>query len=64
LALVMTGGMQHNGYLALTCNDLNFIHGTVSVSRTLEWRRADGGFADSERLRSPASSNARVGLYP
>ena len=51
-ALAMTSGMRPSEYLALTWNDLDLDHGTVSISRTLEWRKGGWQFADTKRLRS------------
>jgi integrase len=38
-ALAMTTGMRPSEYLALTWSDFNLESGTVSVSKTLEWRK-------------------------
>jgi integrase len=51
-ALAMTSGMRPSEYLALTWNDLDLDHGTVSISRTLEWRTGGWQFADTKRSRS------------
>lgn len=51
-ALAMTTGMRPSEYLALTWNDLDLDHGTVSISRTLEWRQGGWRFADTKRSRS------------
>ena len=51
-ALAMTTGMRPSEYLALTWNDLDLDHGTVSISRTLEWRKGGWQFADTKRSRS------------
>ena len=51
-ALAMTSGMRPSEYLALTWNDLDLDHGTVSISRTLEWRKGGWQFADTKRSRS------------
>lgn len=51
-ALAFTTGMRPSEYLALTWRDLNFSNGTVSVSRTLEWRKGGWQFADTKRARS------------
>lgn len=52
LPLAMTTGMGPSEYLALTWNDLDLDRGTVSVSRTLEWRKGGWQFADTKRPRS------------
>ena len=52
LALAMTTGMRPSEYLALTRNDVDLSHGTVSVSHTLEWRKGGWDFADTKRSRS------------
>jgi integrase len=52
LAVAMTTGMRPSEYLALTWNDLDLDHGTVSISRTLEWRKGGWQFADTKRSRS------------
>jgi integrase len=51
-ALAMTTGMRPSEYLALTWNDLDLEHGTVSISRTLQWRKGGWQFADTKRSRS------------
>jgi integrase len=51
-ALAMTTGMRPSEYLALTWNDLDLDHGTVSISRTLEWRKGGWQFADTKRSQS------------
>jgi integrase len=51
-ALAMTTGMRPSEYLALTWNDLDLDGGTVSISRTLEWRKGGWQFADTKRPRS------------
>ena len=51
-ALAMTSGMRPCEYMALTWNDLDLDHGTVSISRTLEWRKGGWQFADTKRSRS------------
>lgn len=38
-ALAMTTGMRPSEYLALTWSDIDLVRGTVSVSRTLEWKK-------------------------
>jgi integrase len=48
-ALAMTTGMRPSEYLALTWNDLNLNVGTISISRTLEWRKGGWQFADTKR---------------
>jgi integrase len=48
----MTSGMRPSEYLALTWNDVDLSHGTVSVSHTLEWRKGGWEFADTKRSRS------------
>ena len=52
LALAMTTGMRPSEYLALTWNDIDLDRGTVSVSRSLEWRKGGWQFADTKRPRS------------
>lgn len=52
LAFAMTTGMRPSEYLALTWNDLDLDRGTVSISRTLEWRKGGWQFADTKRSRS------------
>jgi integrase len=51
-ALAMTTGMRPSEYLALTWNDLDLDGGTVSICRTLEWRKGGWQFADTKRPRS------------
>ncbi len=51
-ALALTTGMRPSEYLALTWTDFNFEHGTVSVSKTLEWRAKGWCFEDTKRERS------------
>ncbi|MGD0458194.1 MAG: site-specific integrase [Terriglobia bacterium] len=51
-ALAMTTGMRPSEYLALTWPDVDLGRGTVSVSRTLEWRKGGWQFADTKRSRS------------
>jgi integrase len=51
-ALAMTTGMRPSEYLALTWNDVDLSHGTVSISRTLEWRKGGWKFAETNRSRS------------
>jgi integrase len=51
-ALAMTTGMRPSEYLALTWNDLDLERGTVSICRTLEWRKGGWQFADTKRSRS------------
>ena len=51
-ALAMTTGMRPSEYLALTWADIDLVRGTVSVSRTLEWKKGGWQFADTKRLRS------------
>jgi integrase len=41
-ALAMMTGMRPSEYLAPTWADIDLVQGTVRVSRTLEWARADG----------------------
>jgi integrase len=48
----MTTGMRPSEYLALTWADVDLGRGTVSVSRTLEWRKGGWQFADTKRSRS------------
>lgn len=52
LALAMTTGMRPSEYLALTWSDFNLERGTVSVSKTLEWRKGGWRFEDTKRERS------------
>src|SRR6266404_2991896 len=52
LALAMTTGMRPSEYLALTWNNIDLERGTVSVSRSLEWRKGGWQFADTKRPRS------------
>jgi integrase len=51
-ALAMTTGMRPSEYLALTWTDIDLVHGTVRVSRTLEWGKGGWQFADTKRPRS------------
>jgi integrase len=51
-AVAMTSGMRPSEYLALTWNDVDLSHGTVTVSHTLEWRKGGWKFADTKRSRS------------
>ena len=51
-ALAMTTGMRPSEYLALMWNDLDLDHGTVSISRTLEWQKGGWQFADTKRSGS------------
>ncbi len=51
-ALAMTTGMRPSEYLALIWADIDWVRGTVSVSRTLEWRKGGWQFADTKRPRS------------
>jgi integrase len=51
-ALAMTTGMRPSEYLALTWSDFNLERGTVSVSKTLEWRKGGWRFEDTKRERS------------
>jgi len=50
--LAMTSGMRPSEYLALTWADIDLVRGTVSVSRTLEWKKGGWQFADTKRSRS------------
>lgn len=50
--LAMTSGMRPSEYLALTWADIDLVRGTVSVSRTLEWKTDGWQFADTKRSRS------------
>lgn len=52
LALAMTTGMRPSEYLALTWSDFDLDRGTVSISKTLEWRKGGWHFADTKRERS------------
>jgi len=47
-ALAMTTGMRPSEYLALTWADIDLVRGTVSVSRTLEWKKGGWQFADTK----------------
>jgi integrase len=38
-ALALTTGMRPSEYLSLTWNDVDLDRGTISISRTLEWRQ-------------------------
>jgi integrase len=51
-ALAMTTGMRPSEYLALTRADIDLVRGTLSVSRTLEWKKEGWQFADTKRSRS------------
>src|SRR5215472_13899264 len=51
-ALAMTTGMRPSEYLALSWNDDDLHRRTVSVSRTLEWRKGGWQFVDTKRSRS------------
>jgi integrase len=51
-ALAITTGMRPSEYLALTWSDFDFERGTVSVSKTLEWRELAWYFEDTKRERS------------
>jgi integrase len=51
-ALALTTGMRPSEYLALTWTDFNLECGTVSVSKTLEWRKGGWCFEDTKRERS------------
>jgi integrase len=51
-ALAITAGMRPSEYLALNWPDFDLAHGTVSVSKTLEWRKGGWGFEDTKRERS------------
>lgn len=50
--LALTTGMRLCEYLALTWTDFNLDRGTVSVSKTLEWRTGGWCFEDTKRERS------------
>ena len=52
IALAMTTGMRPSEYLAFTWNDIDLDSGTVSVSRSPEWRKGGWQFADTKRPRS------------
>ena len=54
LALALTTGMRPSEYLALTWTDFNLDRGTISVSKTLEWRTGGWCFEDTKRARSGA----------
>jgi integrase len=51
-ALALTTGMRPSEYMALTWTDFNLDRGTVSVSKTLEWRTGGWCFEDTKRERS------------
>src|SRR5260370_802682 len=51
-ALALTTGMRPSEYLALTWTDFDLERGTVSVSKTLEWRKGGWCFEDTKRERS------------
>ena len=51
-ALALTTGMRPSEYLALTWTDFDLERGTVSVSKTLEWRTGGWCFEDTKRERS------------
>ncbi len=51
-ALAMTTGMRPSEYLALTWTDFDLERGTVSISKTLEWRKGGWRFEDTKRERS------------
>jgi integrase len=51
-ALAMTTGMRPSEYLALTWSDFDLERGTVSISKTLEWRKGGWRFEDTKRERS------------
>jgi integrase len=51
-ALAITTGMRPSEYLALTWSDFDFERRTVSVSKTLEWRKGGWCFEDTKRERS------------
>jgi integrase len=51
-ALALTTGMRPSEYLGLPWNDVDLDRGTVSVSRTLEWRKGGWQFAETKRSRS------------
>jgi integrase len=52
LAIPLTTGMRPSEYLALTWTDFNLDRGTVSVSKTLEWRTGGWCFENTKRERS------------
>ena len=51
-ALAITTGMRPSEYLALTWSDFDLNRGTVTVSKTLEWRKGGWRFEDTKRERS------------
>ena len=51
-ALAMTTGMRPSEYLGLTWADIDLEKGSISVSKTLEWRRGGWQFSDTKRARS------------
>jgi integrase len=50
-AVALTTGMRPSEYLALKWQDVDWVRGTVSVVRTLEWRNG-WRFAETKRSRS------------
>jgi integrase len=51
-SLAITTGMRPSEYLALNWPDFDLARGTVSVSKTLEWRKGGWRFEDTKRERS------------
>jgi integrase len=51
-AVAMTTGMRPSEYLALAWNDIDLDRETISVFRSLEWRKGGWQFADTKRSRS------------
>ncbi|MEO6909565.1 MAG: site-specific integrase, partial [Edaphobacter sp.] len=51
-ALAMTTGMRPSEYLALTWSDFDLERGTVSISKSLEWRKGGWHVEDTKRERS------------
>lgn len=58
LALAMTTGMRPSKYLALTSNNIDLDRGTVSVSRSLEWRKGRLAVRRYEAAAKPPSREA------
>jgi hypothetical protein len=63
-ALALTTGMRPSEYLALTWTDFDLGRGTVSVSKTLEWRKGGWCFEDTKRERSAHDQAPELGIGP